>query len=262
MSLTLPLQNKQVMIPRGVKQAGPFSELVKKLGGIPVEIPLIAFRPVSASEEFSHFLDAIHTYDWVIFTSNVTVETFFSVYKGDCSRFPKVAVIGEKTKEIIEQKGISVQYIPKKYVAESFVENFLPFVFKGMRVFIPKGSLARDYIASSLKAHGAIVDEMVIYETYLPEESRNKLLQALRAGTLDILTFTSPSTIDHFMEIVKAHQLERMIEHSIVACIGPVARAKAEQYGLTVHVCPDTFTVEEMMNRVIDYINSKQDKER
>lgn len=252
-----PLQNKQVMIPRGEKQAKAFSQLVERLGGIPAEIPLIAFRPVAKSEALLNQLNEVHKYDWIIFTSNVTVETFFSYYKKDVDTFPKIAVIGSKTRDALEQQHYKASFTPKAYVAERFVEEFLPHVSEGMRVLIPKGNLAREYISSTLKKHGIVVDELIIYETYFPEESRSKLAQMLGEGKLDILAFTSPSTIDHFMETVRDYQLEARIQDCIIACIGPVSKRKAEGYGLTVHACPGTYTVEEMMNSVIEFLRNE-----
>ncbi|HAQ06732.1 MAG TPA: uroporphyrinogen-III synthase [Bacillus bacterium] len=252
---SLPLHNKQVMIPRGKFHAKSFSELVVNYGGIPVEIPLIAFRSAAATDEHLDIFKNLHTYDWIIFTSNVTVETFFTIMHQPAD-LPKIAVIGEKTRQVLESKSISVDFTPGHYVAEGFVEEFAPHIHVGARILIPKGNLAREYIASSLKKQGAIVDEIIIYETYLPEASRTKLIEMISKESLDILTFTSPSTIDHFMGIVKENNLYKKLEHCIVACIGPVSQRKAEEWGLTVHAAPEKYTVEEMLKSVIDYLRT------
>ncbi|CAM3943624.1 uroporphyrinogen-III synthase [Mesobacillus thioparans] len=248
------LQNRTVMIPRGKAHAKPFSELVSRNGGIPVEIPLIAFQPVAASEKLLHALAGLHTYDWIIFTSNVTVETFFSFFEKNSLSLPKIAVIGDKTKASLEERGAQVDFMPEEYVAEGFVEAFLPHVKAGDKILIPKGNLARDYISSSLKEIGALVEELIIYETYLPDESRDKLVQMLSEERLDILTFTSPSTIDHFMKIVEEHHLRHKLEHCLIACIGPVSKRKAEKWGLRVHSTPEKYTVEEMLKSIAQYI--------
>lgn len=248
-----PLQNKTVMIPRGKAHSRSFSELVERAGGIPVEIPLIAFKPVAASNDILEYINSLHTYDWIIFTSNVTVETFFS-FNIEPAVLPKIAVIGEKTKLELESKGFHVDFTPGHYVAEEFVEEFKFYIHEGTKVLIPKGNLARDYISASLKSQGALVDEVIIYETYLPEESRDKLINMLTSQTLDILTFTSPSTIDHFMEIVESSQLRSRLDHCVIACIGPVSKQKAEEWGLPVHAMPEKYTVAQMLESVIEYL--------
>ncbi len=103
------LKDKKVLVPRGAGQAKSFSQLVEKYGGIPIEIPLIAFRPIEINQRLQTALNEIDTYDWIIFTSNVTVETFFSFKNSEeFDTFPKVAVIGKKTEEVIEGKGVKI----------------------------------------------------------------------------------------------------------------------------------------------------------
>jgi len=249
---TSPLLEKKVLVPRGEKQARSFSQLVERYGGIPIEIPLIAFRPIERNQHLQDYLKALDTYDWLIFTSKVTVETFFSFIKmEEMKTFPKIAVIGKKTAEVLAERGLSPEFVPTAYVAESFVEEFRPYIQPGLRVLIPKGNLAREYIATTLTKDGLHVDEVVIYETYMPEDSRTKLVRMLTDKQLDILTFTSPSTVDHFMAVVREFGFEQQVKECIIGCIGPVTEKKLLSYGLTVHASPKEYTVKAMIESTI-----------
>jgi len=260
MTQTLPLLDKTVLVPRGENQAKSFSQLVERFGGIPIEIPLIAFRPIEKNQRLYHSLLALDTYDWIIFTSNVTVETFFSFFKkreiGES--FPRIAVIGKKTAEVLEAMGFSPEFVPSAYVAETFVEEFSPLLDRDARVLLPKGNLAREYIARTLTERGARVDEVVIYETYLPDESRDKLARMLADHKLDILTFTSPSTVDHLMAVVKQYGLNEQLGNCLIGCIGPITEKKLRDYGLPVHASPKVFTVKEMINSMIAYLETEE----
>jgi uroporphyrinogen-III synthase len=250
-----PLHNKKILVPRGANQANSFSQLLKRYGGIPVEIPLIAFRPKSKSKKLNEYFNVLNTYDWVIFTSNVTVETFLSfVGKEQLVTSPKIAVIGKRTEKVLQDKGLKVEFSPTEYVAEAFVDEFLPFVRTGMRVLIPKGNLARDYIADSLRKNGVVVDEVVVYETYMPEESRSKLALAMENNGLDILFFTSPSTVDHFMEVIEKLGLVSHMNELLIGCIGPSTEKKLKSYQLKVHASPKVYTVEEMIKSMNEYL--------
>jgi uroporphyrinogen-III synthase len=256
MTSPTPLQNKTVLVPRERKQAKFFSQMVVKYGGIPIEIPLLAFRPREVSTEIESTIQHLNQYDWIIFTSQVTVETFFP-YRDLLlsSGAPKTAAIGEKTAQALREKGVHVAFVPSEFVAESFVTDFASFIHKGDRILIPKGNLARDYISNGLTEIGAIVDEIIMYETYFPEESKGKLAALLSMRKLDIIPFTSPSTVDHFMEVVKENELFSELESCIFACIGPVAKARAEYFRLPVHAVPEIFTVEEMMKGIVQFVN-------
>jgi uroporphyrinogen-III synthase len=257
---SFPLIDQKVLVPRGENQAKSFSQLVERYGGIPIEIPLIAFRPIERIGRLQDELKALDTYDWIIFTSNVTVETFFSFFQKEevGGKFPKIAVIGKKTAEVLTEKGLSAEFVPSAYVAEVFVEEFLPYIHSGSRVLLPKGNLAREYIALSLTEAGAQVDEVVIYETYIPAESRVKLAGMLADKQLDILTFTSPSTVDHFMDVVKEYGLWEQLKDCIIGCIGPITEKKLLAYGLTVHASPQEYTVNEMLKSTIVYLEKSE----
>ncbi|MBS4215457.1 uroporphyrinogen-III synthase [Neobacillus rhizophilus] len=254
MSPSLPLLNKKVLVPRGEGQAKSFSELVERYGGIPIEIPLIAFRPIEKNQRLQESLMVLDTYDWIIFTSSVTVETFFSFVDRVGEGFPRVAVIGKKTEKVLRERGIRVDFVPSVYVAEEFVAEFLPYVKPGIRVLLPKGNLAREYIATGLRKAGAVVDELIIYENYMPEESREKLAKMLSERELEILTFTSPSTVDHLMDVVGEYGLTDHLNECIIACIGPVTEKRLLEYGLPIHASPEEYTVDEMVKSVIDFL--------
>ncbi|WP_428909295.1 uroporphyrinogen-III synthase [Niallia sp. Krafla_26] len=248
------MKNKQVLVARRKNLAKSFSEIVKGMGGIPVEIPLLAFRPREITPEIQSKIDEVSRYDWIIFTSNVSVETFLSYVELLPSQFPQIAAIGKKTAKVLTDRGLTVEFIPTEYVAEAFVEEFAPLVQKGTKILIPKGNLARDYIAKNLIELGAEVDEVIVYETYFPPESKAVLKQKIEQQELDIIPFTSPSTVDYFMEVIHDFKLADELSSFIFACIGPVAKKRAEEYGLPVHVVPSVYTVEEMMKEIAHYI--------
>ena len=253
MTVPTSLQNKTVLNPRGKTSARSFSRVVENYGGLPIEIPLIDFKPIELTSELSEIRMKIQTYDWIIFTSNVTVETFFTYMTRNDLVSPHIAAIGEKTAQVLIDKGCKVHFTPSKYVAETFVEEFSSKVHPGTKVLIPKGNLARDYISAILTKLGAIVEEITIYETVFPAESKAILEQMLIENKLDIICFTSPSTVDHFMRVVE-NGFSDKLHTCVIACIGPVAQKRAEKWGLTVHVVPKQYTVEEMIKSIAEYL--------
>jgi uroporphyrinogen-III synthase len=254
---SLPLSGKRVLVPRGKDQAEPFSRLIRSYGGIPVEVPLLAFRPAAQTEEILHAVQGLATYDWIIFTSKTALETFLSL-TGKNAAFPKVAAIGTKTERAAVECGLTVHFTPAEFAAEGFVEEFLPCVEKGMKVLIPKGNKARSYIADQLRKAGAEPQEIIIYETGFPEESGKKLAGMLESGSLDVLAFTSPSTVEHFMRIVRQSGTEKNIHGCVVSCIGPVTQKRAEELGLDVQAVPAEYTIEEMVRSIAAELNQRR----
>jgi uroporphyrinogen-III synthase len=256
MTASLSLSNKTVLVPREQSQAKRFSLIVEKYEGIPIEVPLLAFKPIEVTAELREFLNGIGRYDWIIFTSKVTIDTFLTFTDQCLPTFPKIAAIGRVTADYLTEKGFKVDFIPTEYVAETFAIEFSSFVKKGTKVFIPKGNLARDHISNELIKLGAEVDEFVVYETYCPEESKEKLADLLSNDKLDIIPFTSPSTATHFMKVVEEYGLGNNIRRCIFAAIGPVAKKRAESLGVPIHIVPTVYTVEDMIIKIAEYVNN------
>ncbi|MFJ5621783.1 uroporphyrinogen-III synthase [Peribacillus loiseleuriae] len=256
-----PLKGYHVLITRGRSQAASLVEKVESYGGDAVVVPLIDFILPDNVEQLSHYIRHIHEYDWLILTSQNGVDYFFRLLEEQAPvKLPRIAVIGSKTEEYLMSRGYSPDFVPLHFVAEAFVEEFIPMLKRSSRVLIAKGNLARTVIAERIREAGAQCQEMIIYQTVLPEESEQQLLGLLSLERLNIVTFTSSSTVHHFMKIVKKHHLQANLDKLIFACIGPIALKTAESYGLSVAVCPEVYTAEAMIDCLVEYITRNHTK--
>ncbi|MGM9957079.1 MAG: uroporphyrinogen-III synthase [Peribacillus sp.] len=257
----LPLKDYQVLITRGKGQAEGLQTLVKKNGGTPLMVPLLEFTLPENLEEVQERLNRLNSYDWVILTSKNGVDFLFRLLgKQQHVVLPKIAVIGSKTEEALNAYGYEADFVPSEYVAERFVSEFITHLEPGERVLLAKGNLARTVIAEAINETSASCDEMIIYHTILPQESERQLVQLILNGKVDIITFTSSSTVNHFIQIIEQYELNTYIKDLVIACIGPICARTASRNGLHVSVCPDVYTTEAMVEEVVRYIVKKNPK--
>lgn len=247
------LDGKAVLVPRSIGHAKLLSDKIKEYGGNPIEVPLISFRPLPVRQDK---IQQLKSFDWIILTSQNSVRFFFDLLKQyKLSRKFKVAVIGEKTAKALTKYGLKADFIPSSFVAEDFVKEFKTIVEKNTAILIPKGNLARSLIKDELVKVGCNVEEWIIYETFFPVESERKILDLFHSHIrLDILLFTSPSMVDHFMRVVLDNQLEKKLLNCTIACIGPITQKRIQAYQLPVHVCPENYTVDYLLEKLIQYI--------
>ena len=243
------LSGKKVLVTRGEQDHQQLSEGISAAGGIPVTIPLIDFQATKLSPLEKKCLATLSSYDWVIFTSKNGVDHLFQQTK--VIKMPKIPVNGEKTKGRLKDYGYTPSFQPSKFVAECFVEEFLPILREASRVLIVKGNLARSLITNSIKNGGHHCDDIIIYKTIMPKESETELYRLMKEQCVDIITFTSSSTVHHFMKVMDKHNLRECLSDSIIACIGPIAEKTAKQYGLNVQICADPFTVEGLVKKLV-----------
>ena len=255
-----PLANVKVLITRGNEGSSETGTLIENEGGVPILVPLLRFQPHKDAWE-STPRNAIHTYEWIIFTSKNGVKFFLQALKKReipvTSFTGKFAAVGSKTEQYCMKYGLQVSFVPENFTGDDFAEEFISKVKPAGNVLIPKGNLARNVIAMELAAAGVACKEWIVYETLLPKESIEQLKNIIEKERVDIITFTSSSTVHHFMKVIEEYSLHDHIRDIPIACIGPITKNTAEQYGLHVKVCPTIYTVNEMVNEMKDFISSR-----
>ena len=253
-----PLDNVKVLITRGSEGAREMSSLVESYGGVPVVVPLLRFQSYKDSQE-STILSSIHNFEWIIFTSKNGVKYFLEALERvqvDVDSFSsKFAAVGSKTEQYCEKHGIPVSFVPDHFTANDFVPQFISKEKPSGAILIPKGNLARDIISTELSIAGVQCQEWIVYETVLPKDSMKKLKRIIEENLVDVLTFTSSSTVHHFMEIIHYYSLKDKIETIPIGCIGPITKNTIEEYGLHVKICPNIYTVNEMVNDIIRFMS-------
>ena len=246
------LRGKTVLITRAQQQAKQMSTAVQKQGGIPVEIPLLHITAAS-HDQFQQVREELDTYNWIIFTSKNSVNFFLDGLQHPLPKTMKIAAVGVKTKQELEHRGYNVHFVPTAFVAEVFAEEFVNHIGSGTRILFPKGNLARDVIREALRNHGAFVRELVVYETAVHLHMREQLIDALRSREIDVITFTSPSTVQGFITLLEGENWREWIKGCTIACIGPITEREARQHFQNLLV-PKEYTIESMLQCISEYI--------
>lgn len=198
------LAGKTVLITRAQHQAKQMSVAVKEKSGIPLEIPLLRMKGMS-HRQIQHIAGQLHSYDWVIFTSKNGVAFFLDRLGKKLPVTTKIAAVGVKTKLELEKRGYEVDFVPTSFVAEVFAEEFVKKLSGNECILFPKGNLARDVIPVALREMGVSLDELIVYGTKENVEKKRELIETLEAEKVDIITFTSPSTVTSFVRLLEGN---------------------------------------------------------
>jgi len=243
-----PLVGKTILITRAREQSGEFATFLKKLGAEVIEFPTIEIVPPLSWKELDQAIARLRTYDWIIFTSANGVSFFWQRLreKKKLSRLPsslRVCAIGPATASQLVERGVSVNYVPKEFIAESIVEGFKKMAIKGKRILLARAKKGRDILPKGLRKKGAEVDVVEVYRTVKPKGGSKKLRELLKARRIDAIAFTSSSTVNHFAELLKKEDVKKLLRGTATACIGPVTTKTATGWGLKVQIQPKQYTI-------------------
>ncbi len=236
----LPLFGRRIVITRDQSQSQELAERLTALGAEVIECPVIQIRPL----EFS--TAGVDQYDWIIFTSVNGVRHFLNRLPDVRQLKGRIAAVGSSTKATIESFRLSVDRVPREYVAEGLVEAFAGDDLTGKRILIPRAAVARDLAPSALRTRGAIVDTLDVYETVLPEGAAARAAEAFRVKP-DWVTFTSSSTVTNLLSVLSAAKLVGVS----VASIGPVTSEALLKQGLTVSCEADPHTMDGLVEAIM-----------
>jgi uroporphyrinogen III methyltransferase/synthase len=247
-----PLFGKRVLITRTRRQASVLARLLAEEGAIPIELPAIEIEPAFDAEVVGVAVDGLTAgrYGWAVFTSANAVDLWFEHLRErglDARAFAgaKVAAIGPATAGALRERGIAADLVPEEYVAEAVVEALRTAQGWGpepQRVLVPRAEGARPELVEGLRGAGAEVDEVTLYRAAVPEAAPAEALSLLRDGAIDIVTFTSSSTVRNLAAMLNGHI--ETLRGPLVAFIGPVTAKTAEELGLRLDVVAAEYTVE------------------
>ncbi len=228
-----PLHGKRVVVTRARAQASGMAATLSGLGADVVQLPAIRIEPRIESPEVREAVASLHSYALVCLTSPNAVGLLFDAMaaQGRDARAlanATVAAIGPGTAAALLGHGISADVVPERFVAEALVEALAAVDVAGKPVLVARAAEAREVLPEALRARGAEVDVVALYET-VREDPEPEALEAAMAA--DYVTFTSSSTVRNLMAVLDG----RFPERARVVSIGPVTSETAREAGLEVH---------------------------
>ena len=254
------LSGKRILVTRARSQASILVQRLEALGGAVVEVPTIEIRSPESYVSLDRAIRQIATYDWLIFTSVNGVEQFLNRFEQLGKKVSDIAgieigAIGPETANRLAAARIQPSLVPKQYRAEGILEMLTPETLRGKRVLIPRAAQARDILPETLRQWGAQVDIVEAYQTVLPQADVSALCSLLREGGIDMITFTSSSTVSNFATLVRDQDLPRLLSGVVIACIGPITKRTVEDLGMRPEVVAEEFTIPGLVRAIIDYFS-------
>jgi len=254
-----PLFGKRILVTRSRHQASTFSRMLAERGAQPIEFPVIEIHDIPNPAELDQAILNLADYHWVIFTSTNGVEAFWkrlNVLGLGARQFARsgIIAIGPGTARALQERGIICDFIPEEFTTVGLLNGLKEKDLRGAHILLPRADIAPGDLPEGLAAMGAVLEEITAYLTRPPEKSvSEEIKKMLAADEVDIITFTSSSTVTNFIEILGADR--QLAQRARIACIGPVTAAAAEQAGLRVDILAKESTIPGLVRAIEAFFN-------
>ncbi|MBI5943312.1 MAG: uroporphyrinogen-III synthase [Chloroflexi bacterium] len=258
----------RILISRPRAQADDFADKLRSAGFEPILFPVIEICPIENNTELENAIRNIEKYAWVAFTSVNAVNVVFNVIASEAKQSPrvlgrllrteerrprndsatKVAAIGPKTADALRKHGLEPDFIPDEYIGEALMSGLGN--VQGKWFLLPRAEIARAELPEAISKAGGIAHEIIVYRT-LPASIDMDGLTALKSG-VDVITFTSASTVENFFAICTQNGLDPLSlpNNPLVACIGPITEQAAREAGFQNLIVAKEYTTDGLLETI------------
>jgi uroporphyrinogen III methyltransferase/synthase len=249
-----PLFGKAIVMTRDAAGNAEFARRIIARGGRPVAFPTIVIRPLTNRDEFLRTLAEFAGYDWIVFTSangvRVLFEALHSLGKdGRVFGGMKVAAIGPRTAESLQEAGIRADFVPQVFTGRELARQLINYTeLRNKRVLLLRSEIASEELVAGLQKGGAVVTDISVYTAVAHKGDSAGLLEQMRLGQIQWLTFASPSAVRAFFEQVPRDTVRSCGVR--VASVGPVTSRELADLGVPVDVEATEHTVDGLLDAV------------
>jgi len=248
------LKGRRILVTRARSQSSELVSKIEQLGGAAIEFPVIRMIPVVDQKPLEQAISNIQQFHWILFTSTNGVEFFAEKLKQMGLSFSnlnaKIGAVGPKTAEVIVEWGKKADLVADDYQASGFLKALEGQIASGDSVLLPRGNMAKADLPEGLSARGIHVTEVVVYENVISSERSEEVMVKLKNEQLDVITFTSSSTVINFCKLMKQEPIPDLLARVKVACIGPVTAATAEEFGIRVDAVAKKYTIDGLIQEI------------
>jgi len=201
----MPLKDKWIVITRPAHQSENLKCKIELAGAKSILFPLIEIIPPADLGLVEKQLDNLQAYDLVVFVSANAVKHTFEKISPAVLRNVKVATMGKKTADALEQLGIKIDFCPKDIFNSEALLAMSEFsdYCADKKIAIIRGEGGRDLLRHELQKKGACVDYINTYQRVCPQKDLDVLEQRAKQGKLDVILLTSGTSVANFFGLAQ-----------------------------------------------------------
>lgn len=198
------LHGKTIWLTRPAGQGLELRAALEARGARVQMLPLLVIEPRVPSQADRQKLIDLDRYDLVFFVSTNAATLGCEAIAQWWPQYPvgiRNFAVGPGTAAVLEQHGLGARYPTERMNSEALLA--LPDLqhIAGMKALIVRGVGGREVIAEGLRARGATVDFVELYERALPRYETEALRELVRAAAPSAIVISSTEALDNFRQL-------------------------------------------------------------
>jgi uroporphyrinogen-III synthase len=253
------------------RMGGEMADLVLRYGGVPRRVPSVRESPLDCTETVAQFLHGLEKPGLriIVFLTGVGATALFREADSQ-GRLPflleslsraTLVCRGPKPTVALKRVGLAPTVsAAHPYTSREVLDALNGIDLGNVEVTVIHYGERNDALADELRARGAWMSDLCLYEWLLPDDigPMKKLIHDVTEGEVDAVVFTSQIQGRHVLRVaaemgVAAAFVEALNTKMIVAAVGPICQAALVEAGITPHVVPDNPKMGPLMIALAEY---------
>lgn len=249
-----PLAGLTIGVTRPFAQSMPFAQKLRNIGARPIFMPTIKTEPTVDTPDVQSVMDRLDSFNAVAFSSSNGVNAFFQALhaRGRDARSlagKSITAIGPATADALKEQGIAADIVAETFVAEGLLDAIISAgPVKGKSFLLVRSNIGRNTLADGLRNAGADIEQAAFYATR-EAELRGQVIDMITGGEIDMVTFTSSSTVDGLFNQVPVDVLREKVKF---ASIGPQTSKRLRKYGIEPDIEASVYTTEGLTKAILE----------
>lgn len=248
------LAGKRIVVTRPKERSQSLASRLRDDGAEVLEFPTIKINPLW--DNVFECVDNLSMYNWLVLTSPTGAELFFKLMKIHNRDFRSLsnlhfAAIGDATASICREHGIYPDFIPDRFYASDLGNGLAKAVKTQEHVLILRARQGSVELTKALDDARILYDDVALYDTVVPDETplSERIRILLKDNAIDAVTFTSGSTVNGFMEILKPDKED--LSGFTAVCIGEKTEKTASRFGMKT-ILAESVSEEGLVNSILN----------
>ncbi|MCX6623837.1 MAG: uroporphyrinogen-III synthase [Acidobacteria bacterium] len=231
------------------RRAVEMGELIRRQGGDGFVAPSMRELPLERNDETFAFAESLFAggYDQMIFLTGVgtrALHRLLATRHGETA-FPeslrriRIAARGPKPLAALREMQVPVELTAPE--PNTWRELMAALEGRtGARIAVQEYGRSNEELLGALRARGAEVTSVRIYEWDLPEDTRplREAARRIAAGEAEVLLLTTSIQIPHLFQMAPEGELLAALKGMVIGSIGPTTSETLEEFGLRADMTP------------------------
>jgi uroporphyrinogen-III synthase len=265
--MTLPLHGLTVALAEG-RQLEELAQLLEKEGATPLRCPLLTILDAPDPAPVNAWLEELIAgrFGYVVLLTGEGLRrlTGFAERSGSKDEFlaalgrTRTVTRGPKPVRALKEVGLSPSLVASTPTTEGVIATLRREPLRGQAVGVQLYSEDNPPLLEFLASAGATARAVqpYVYAAAADGDRVADLIGQLAAGTVQIIVFTSSPQVDRLYEVAAEHRLtetlQKGLERTCVAAVGPVVADDLRRRGAPVHICPEQgFVMKNLVQQIV-----------